>query len=220
MAHESFGLSPELLDYINQIAVFESPILIQCRQETALLPTATMQIAPEQGQFLSLMVKLLRAKQVLEIGSYTGYSALAMALSLPADGHLISCDADEAWPSRALSYWQRAGVADKIEQLLGPAQQSLPQLLKRGLANQFDLIFIDADKINYHQYYEFALQLVRSNGLIILDDTLQRGEVVDYDVSKPATRSMRALNEKLAHDSRIELCVVPLGGGITLAMKR
>ena len=179
------------------------------------MATANMQIAPEQGQFLQLLVRLLAARRIVEIGTFTGYSALAMALAMPAGGRIVCCDRSEEWTSIARRYWKKAGVRKKIELRLGTALESL-----KTLEGSFDLAFIDADKTNYANYYERCLKLVRKGGLIAIDNTLWYGNVVDRRDQTADTRAIRAFNRKLHRDRRIVLSLVPIGDGLTLALKR
>jgi predicted O-methyltransferase YrrM len=198
----------------------EPLILAQLRQETAQRPGAQMQIAPEQGQLLALLVQLLKARKTLEIGVFTGYSALAVALVLPDQGKLIACDINVATSLIAQRYWKQAGVADKIELRLAPALETLQSLLQENHAGSFDFVFIDADKRNYDAYYEYALQLTRPGGLIVIDNTLWYGRVVDRAVQDKQTLAIRTLNQKLHTDERITLSLIPIADGLTLAWKR
>jgi predicted O-methyltransferase YrrM len=179
-----------------------------------------MQIAPEQGQFMALLVQLLGATKTLEIGVFTGYSSLAVALALPPQGKIVACDINEDYTAMARSYWQRAGVADKIDLRIAPALETLDRLLESGEAGTFDFAFIDADKQNYDNYYERALQLLRVGGLIAIDNVLWGGKVADPTVDDANTEAIRALNAKLVQDERVSLSVVPIADGLTLALKR
>ena len=220
MSPKTLGLSPQLHDYLLNTSLRENPVLQQLRQETAQLPGARMQIAPEQGQFMALLVQLLGARKTLEIGTFTGYSALAVALALPPEGRLVTCDCDEMTTAIARGYWQQAGVAQKIESRLGPALETLEQLLNAGEGESFDFAFIDADKRNYGNYYEYCLQLVRSRGLIAIDNVLWSGRVADETVTDKRTEAIREFNRQLHEDDRISLSVVPIADGLTLALKR
>ncbi|MCC5899818.1 MAG: class I SAM-dependent methyltransferase [Phormidium sp. BM_Day4_Bin.17] len=220
MSPKTLGLSPQLHDYLLNTSLREHPVLQQLRQETAQLPGARMQIAPEQGQFMALLVQLLGARKTLEIGTFTGYSALVVALALPPEGRLVTCDIDETTTAIARRYWQQAGVADNIELRLAPALDSLDQLLAAGEAESFDFAFIDADKRNYPHYYEKSLQLVRSGGLIAIDNVLWSGRVADETVSDKRTEAIREFNLALHQDDRISLSLVPISDGLTLALKR
>ena len=214
------GFDPALYRYLQTMGSPEPEILRQLRQETQALPGAHMQITPEQGQFLALMVSLIPARQILEIGVFRGYSTLAMALALPPDGHIIACDQDPHATAIALEYWQKAGVKNKIDLRLAPALQTLNNLQNTPDLPQFDLIFIDADKRNYLNYYERGLTLLRPGGLIIIDNVLWFGKVADQNYDDPQTQSLREFNQFLAHDDRVQVSVMPLGDGMTLAVRR
>jgi predicted O-methyltransferase YrrM len=220
MANKTLDLSNQLYDYLLSNSLREPELLAQLRQETAQHPMAQMQIAPEQGQFMALLVQLMGAKKTLEVGVFTGYSSLVVALALPADGKVIACDVSEEYTAIARRYWQAAGVADKIELRIGPAVDTLDQLLAVGESETFDFAFIDADKSNYWNYYERSLQLVRPGGLIAIDNVLWSGRVADPQVQDNRTESIRAFNAKLHQDERITLSLVPIADGLTLALKR
>ncbi|MFQ5690813.1 MAG: class I SAM-dependent methyltransferase [Gemmatimonadota bacterium] len=220
MATQTHTLSDALYDYFQRVSVREPPLLRRLREETAPLERAVMQISPEQGQFMALLVELSGARLALEIGTFTGYSALAVALALPPDGRLVACDVSQEWTSIARRYWAEAGVADKIDLRLAPALSTLDELLADGRAGSFDFAFIDADKENYDAYYERALELVRPGGLIAIDNTLWEGKVIDPGVTDPATEAIRALNRKLRDDERVSLSLVPIGDGLTLTRRR
>ena len=190
------------------------------REETASMEQANMQIGPEQGQFMALLIELIGARSVLEVGTFTGYSALAMAVALPENGALVACDVSEEWTAIGRRYWEEAGVAHKIELRLAPALETLDALLAEGRAGTFDFAFIDADKEGYDAYYERALELVRLGGLIALDNTLWEGKVVDPAATDVDTEAIRAINAKLALDERVTLSLIPVGDGLTLARKR
>ena len=179
-----------------------------------------MQVGPEQGQFMALLVELLGARNALEVGTFTGYSALAVALALPEDGRLVACDVSEEWTAIGRRYWEEAGVAHKIDLRLAPAVETLDALLAEGCGGTFDFAFIDADKEGYDAYYERALELMRPGGLVVLDNTLWRGKVADPTISDADTEALRALNTKLAGDERVTLSLLPVGDGVTLARKR
>ncbi|AIE74713.1 MULTISPECIES: class I SAM-dependent methyltransferase [unclassified Synechocystis] len=214
------GFDPSLYSYLQNISAEESVHLAQLRRETAHLPGASMQITPEQGQFLALLIGLTRAKRVLEIGVFRGYSTLAMALQLPSDGQIIACDQDPNATAIAKEYWQRAGVAEKISLRLGPALATLEELAEIKPLPQFDLIFIDADKRNYPHYYEVSLNLLRRGGLVVIDNVLWQGKVAEVDPQEPQTRVLQQFNRNLAQDERVRISVIPLGDGMTLAVKR
>ncbi len=219
MATKTLGLDERLYQYLLSVSLREPEILRQLRQETARLPAANMQIAPEQGQFLALLVKLLKAKKTIDIGVFTGYSSLVVALALPSDGKVIACDVSEEYTSIARRYWQQAGVIDKIDLRIAPALVTLEQLLAAKEAGTFDFIFIDADKSNYDNYYELALQLVRPGGLIAIDNVLWSGQVADPQIQDNRTNAIRALNEKLHQDERVTISMLAIADGLTLAMK-
>ncbi len=219
MTNKSLGLSDRLYDYLVAVSVREPDVLTQLRQETASHPMSQMQIAPEQGQFMALLIQLLGAKKTLEIGVFTGYSALVVALALPEEGRVVACDVSEEYTAIARRYWAQAGVAHKIDLRLAPALETLDQLLAAGEANTFDFAFIDADKSGYDAYYERSLALVRSGGLIAIDNVLWSGRVADPAVTDNRTEKIRALNQKLHDDDRVSLSLVPIGDGLTLARK-
>jgi predicted O-methyltransferase YrrM len=220
MAKRSIGLSAKLHDYVLSVSLREPEILRQLREETAKLPMAGMQVAPEQGQFMALLVRLTGARSYLEIGTFTGYSTLAVALALPPDGRILACDVNPETTEMAQRYWATAGVAPKIELRLAPALETLDKLLSQGQAGRFDLAFIDADKENYDGYYERTLRLVRPGGLILLDNVLWSGAVVDPKKNDADTTALRALNKKMHGDERVDLSLLPVADGVTLARKR
>lgn len=220
MSTQTLSLNDRLYQYLLSVSSREPEILAQLRQETAGLPLARMQISPEQGQFMALLVQLIAARKTLEIGVFTGYSALWVALALPPDGRMVACDLNPEWTAIAQRYWQAAGVAEKIDLKLAPALNTLEQLLANGEANSFDFAFIDADKENYAQYYEQALQLVRPGGLIAVDNVLWSGRVVNPETQDRDTLAIREFNQKLYQDPRIQLSLLPIGDGLTLALKR
>lgn len=220
MANKTLGLNSALYQYFESICLREAEILTQLRQETSKHPMGIMQIAPEQGQFLALLIQLMGAKKTLEVGVFTGYSTLVVALALPHDGKIVACDVNEDYTAIARRYWEKAGVAHKIDLRLAPALDTLEQLLNQAEAETFDFAFIDADKSNYDNYYELALQLVRPGGLIAIDNVLWGGKVADPTVQDNRTNVIRRLNEKLHQDSRINLSLVTIADGLTLAMKK
>ncbi|MEH2023396.1 class I SAM-dependent methyltransferase [Nostoc sp.] len=220
MPKQSIGLDKQLYNYLLSVSLREPEILGKLRQETANHPRSGMQISPEQGQFMSLLVQLIGAKKTLEVGVFTGYSSLSIALALPDDGKIIACDVSEEFTAIARRYWQEAGVADKIDLRLAPALETLDRLLATGQADTFDFAFIDADKENYDAYYERSLQLVRSGGLIAIDNVLWSGQVAEEQNQDESTQAIRALNQKLHHDQRVTLSLVPIADGLTLAIKR
>ncbi|AHE67375.1 class I SAM-dependent methyltransferase [Legionella oakridgensis] len=214
MSH--LNLTPALYEYILDVSVNEHPVLRTLREETAKMPLGVMQISPELGQFMQLLVRLIDAKKILEIGTFTGYSALTLALALPEDGHLITCDINAEWTSKAPVYWEQAKQANKIELRLAPALNTLQQLLEEGFSHSFDLIFIDADKTNYVNYYELGLQLIRPRGLIIIDNVLWGGKVIDEQETGGQTREIRRLNALLKQDDRVYTSLLPVRDGIFL----
>ncbi|HIP73368.1 MAG TPA: methyltransferase domain-containing protein [Anaerolineae bacterium] len=220
MSNKSIGLPNNLHEYLLAVSLREPDILRQLRQETAVLPNHSMQIAPEQGQFMAFLVKLMGARHTLEVGVFTGYSSLAVALALPEDGQVTACDVSEEFTAVARKYWQAAGVAHKIRLHLAPAAETLARFLDEGQAGQFDFAFIDADKNSYDTYYEQCLQLIRPGGLIAIDNMLWDGKVADTAVTDPDTQAIRALNQKLGGDERVDLSLVPIGDGLTLLRKR
>ncbi len=212
-------MTAALSDYLREVSLRDHPLLARLRTETAALPRARMQITPEQGQFMQLLLRLLGARRTIEIGVFTGYSALCTALALPADGQVIACDVSEEWTAIGRRYWLEAGVTDKVDLRLGPAVETLDALLASGQAGQFDFAFIDADKDNYDAYYERCLQLVRPGGIIAIDNVLWHGDVIDPSKQDPDTVAIRALNRKLHRDHRIELSMLPIGDGLTVARR-
>lgn len=220
MSNRTLGLEPALYNYLLAVSLREPPILQALRDRTASYPMSQMQIAPEQGQFMALLVKLANVRKALELGVFTGYSALAVALALPPEGRLVACDISEEHTAIARQFWEKAGVANKIDLRIGEAITTLQQLIAAGEANTFDFAFIDADKRNYAPYYEQALLLVRPGGLIAIDNVFWSGRVADPKVTDNRTQRMREFNQKLHKDERIELSIIPIGDGLTLAVKR
>ena len=220
MSTETLNLTPDLHEYLLAVGVREPPVLAALREETAQLPAAIMQISPEQGQFMAMLVRLMGARRTLEVGTFTGYSALAVALAMPADSLTICCDVSEEWTAIAQRYWREAQVADNIELHLRPATETLGELLENDQEGTFDFAFIDADKSGYDTYYEQCLKLLRPGGLVAVDNVLWSGAVIDPGRSDDNTRAIRALNEKIGADERVDVCLVPIGDGIMLARKR
>ncbi len=220
MTNRSLNLDDALYQYLLDVSLRESPLLKRLREETAQLPTARWQIAPEQGQFMALLVQISGARKILEIGTFTGYSALCMAQAMPVDGRLICCDLPGEYNAIAERYWHDAGVAERIDLRLAPALETLSALERGGQSESFDLIFIDADKANYRVYLEHALVLVRQGGLILFDNVLWSGRVLEQSPENADTRAIQALNRGLLRDSRIDLSLLPLGDGLTLCRKR
>lgn len=220
MTKQTLGLEKRLYDYLLSVSVQEPEVLTQLREETAQLPMSQMQIAPEQGQFMALLIQLMGAKKTLDIGVFTGYSSLVVALALPQDGKVVACDVSEEYTNTARKYWQQAGVASKIELHIAPAVETLDRLLTSGEAGTFDFAFIDADKSSYDNYYERALQLVRPGGLIAVDNVLWSGRVADPQVQDNRTNNIRAFNQKLHQDPRVMISLMPIADGLMLALKR
>jgi predicted O-methyltransferase YrrM len=215
------NVTDELAAYIRRVSLREPDVLRRLRDHTAVsVSEARMQITPEQGQFMQLLVELIGAKKTLEVGVFTGYSSLAVALALPPDGKVIACDVSEKWTSIARQYWKEAGVANKIELNLAPAVKTLDRLMVEGQQGTFDFAFIDADKEAYDRYYESALALVRRGGLIAIDNVLWHSRVIDPSTNDADTIAIRAFNEKLHADDRVTLSLIPIGDGLTLARKR
>jgi caffeoyl-CoA O-methyltransferase len=219
MASRTINLNERVYDYLVAHSVREQPVLKALRAETAKLPQSLMQISPEQGQFMALLVQLIGARRTIEVGTFTGYSALVVAQALPANGKVIACDVSEAFTAVARRYWAKAKVAKKIDLRLAPAKQTLDKLLAAGEAGRFDFAFIDADKGNYGAYYERCLKLLRRGGLIAIDNVLWGGEVANPKANDKDTRAIRALNRKLKADKRVSISMVPIGDGLTLARK-
>ena len=219
MSRRTLDLDDALYDYVLAHSLREHPAQTALREATRAQPHAGMQISPEQGQFMALLVRLLGARRALEIGVFTGYSALSVALALPDDGRLLACDISETYTRIGKPYWESAGVARKIELRIAPAIETLDAELAAGAAGSFDFAFIDADKAGYDAYYERCLRLVRAGGLIAIDNTLWGG-----CVARPAdsadTAALQALNDKLHRDERIDLSLLPIGDGLSLARKR
>jgi predicted O-methyltransferase YrrM len=219
MSPRTIGLSDQLYDYVLRNSLREPELLKRLREETARMPHAQMQIGPDQGQFMGLLVRLIGARRALEIGTFTGYSALSVVLAMPKDGRLIACDIDAKATAVARRYWEEAGVADRIDLRLQPALRTLDELIAGGASGSFDFAFIDADKVNYLGYYERALALVRPGGLITVDNVLWNGWVADDDVHDGDTEAIRAFNATIATDARVALSLVPIGDGVTVALK-
>ena len=211
------SLLPEAVDqYLTRTMVRETPVQQKLRAETSQLAEAGMQIGADQGQFFALLVRAIGAKHALEIGTFTGYSALAVAAALPDDGKLVACDVSEDWTGIGRRHWQEAGVAHKIDLRIAPATETLAQLLAGGGAGTFDFAFIDADKPGYDAYYEACLKLIRKNGLIAIDNVLWSGKVADDAVTDESTVALRTLNNKIAADPRVEACLLTVGDGVML----
>lgn len=219
MTGRTINLDDTLYRYLLDYSVREPQLLAELRAATQPLPHAGMQIGPDQGQFMALLVKLIGARRTIEVGVFTGYSALVVALALPDDGRVLACDIDETVTRTAREFWARAGVAHKIDLVLAPAKQTLERELARGAAGSYDFAFIDADKAGYDGYYELCLQLLRPGGLIVFDNVLWSGRVA-REARDEDTRALQALNKKLHRDERIDLSMLAVGDGVTLARKR
>jgi caffeoyl-CoA O-methyltransferase len=213
-------ITPEVLKYLRRVTVREPDVARRLREETAANHDAGMQISPDQGQFLALLIHLIDARKTLEIGVFTGYSSLAVALALPDDGRIIACDVSEEWTAIAKRYWREAGVEHKIDLRLRSALQTLDDLIALGQAGSFDFAFIDADKENYSHYYERCLELIRPGGLIAVDNVLWSGQVMDDSFNDADTRAIRAFNEQMKNDQRVWLSMLPIRDGLTLACKK
>lgn len=220
MSNQTTGLDPKLYEYLLAATVRESAVLAALRKETAEHPQARMQISPEQGQFMALLVQLMGARKTLEIGVFTGYSSLAVAAALPEDGRVVACDVSEEFCAIARKYWEKAGLTHKIDLRIAPALETLDGLIAAGECDTFDFAFIDADKSNYDNYYERSLKLVRSGGLIAVDNTLWYGRVADETVQDNRTQKIRALNEKVRDDERVTMSLLPIGDGLLLAVRQ
>ena len=217
MSSRTIVLNDALYEYLLSVSLREPDVLCRLREETAKMPQHNMQISPEQGQFIALLVELTGARKCLEVGTFTGYSTLSLALALPEDGQIVACDISEEFTSRAKPYWQKAGVAGKIDLRLGPALETLDALIADGESGAFDFAFIDADKVNYQGYFQRALDLIRRGGLILVDNVLWSGAVVDPARDDEDTEAIRAFNAALTNDPRISLSMLPIGDGLTLA---
>jgi len=210
-----------LQDYVAQMSLREPPVLAELREETSKLPLHLMQISPEQGQFLRLLMRAFGVRRAIEVGVYTGYSLLCTAMGMPGDGAVVACDVDEEAAAMAMRYAKQAGVADKIDLRIGDARETLRELVEtEGRAGTFDLVFIDADKEGYEEYYERALTLLRPGGLVLVDNVLWHGAVIDDTHQDSETRALRAFNAKVRDDARVELSMIPYADGLTFALKR
>lgn len=220
MPNKTLNLNDNVYSYLLDNSLRENPLQKKLREHTLNITLSQMQIAPEQGQFMSFLIKLIQAKKIIEVGVYTGYSSLSMALALPKNGHITACDINKEWTDIAQEYWQQAGVDNKISLQLAPAIETLQHLINNHESNTFDLAFIDADKTNYDQYYEHCLTLLRPRGLLLIDNTLWGGSVADNQITDADTTAIRELNVKLKQDERIELSMLPIADGLTLCLKR
>ncbi len=220
MSTETLGLDARVQEYLRTVSVQESAALQGLREKTASLPEHFMQISPEQGQFLQLLAKLINAREAIEVGTYTGYSALCLAQAVGPQGRVVCCDLSEEWTAIGRPFWEQAGVDDRIDLRLAPALETLAALSQEGASARFDMAFIDADKENYQAYYEHLLELVRPGGLIAVDNTLWSGRVADPGEQDAETVAIREFNQQLAQDNRVFSCLVPISDGVTLIRKR
>jgi predicted O-methyltransferase YrrM len=220
MSVATIAMTEALHGYLLKTTLREPELLRRLREETAALPNGGMQISPEQGQLMGLLIELIGAQRALEVGVFTGYSSTIVALALPKNGKLVACDVSEDWTSVARRYWREAGVEANVELHIGPALQTLDSLLAAGQAASFDFAFIDADKTSYDAYYERCLILLRPGGLLAVDNTLWSGAVADPSDQRDSTRAIRALNAKIAADARVTASLIPIGDGLYLARKR
>lgn len=212
--------SEELAAYLRNTGQRDTDVLKALREETAKLPMGLMQISQEQGAFMSNLMRMINARKTIEVGTFTGYSALVVASALPEDGRVIACDVSDEWTRLGRKYWEQAGVASKIDLILRPATETMDDLIEQGEAGTFDFAFIDADKSNYDNYYERALVLLRKGGVVAIDNVLWSGAVVDDSRQDDDTRAIRALNQKIHDDERVDVNMLPIGDGLTLAVKR
>lgn len=220
MARETLQLTDRLHEYMLHISLREPDVLRRLGAETAAHPHGAMQLAPEQAQLLALLVRIIGARRTIEVGVFTGYSSLAVALALPDSGRIIACDVSEEYTTVARRYWAEAGVAHKIDLRIGPAAATLDGLLREGEGAAFDFAFVDADKAGYIEYYERLLKLVRPGGLIAADNIFRRGEVVDTAATDPETEAIRRFNEHVRTDPRVHPSTIPIGDGMTIALVR
>jgi caffeoyl-CoA O-methyltransferase len=220
MSTHTIPLDDRLYDYMLRVSLRETDVLRKLREETAQMPTGGMQVSPEQAQFMAFLVETIGARKALELGVFTGYSSLAVASALPDDGRLIACDVNDEWTRIAREYWRKAKVDQRIELRLGNGIDTLDALSREGHGETFDFVFIDADKENYVAYYERCLRLVRRGGIIAFDNVLWSGRVADPSDQSVSTTALRELNERLAHDTRVSLTMLPIGDGLTLTRKR
>lgn len=220
MSNQTISITDSIYKYLCENSLREDEVLSSLRAYTYRMQQRNMQISPEQGQFMQLLIKLMGAKNTIEIGVFTGYSSLCVALALPLDGKIIACDISTKYTDIAEKYWKDANVRDKIDLRIGPALDTLQKLIDKGLSNTFDFSFIDADKINYDNYYELSLKLLRPGGLIAIDNVLWSGDVVDERINDIDTESIRSLNKNIYIDKRVDISILPIGDGLTLALKK
>lgn len=219
MKRKTINITDQLYDYLLSVSLKETELQRELRAETAKQPQAIMQVGPDQGQLMAMLIRLMHAKKIIEIGVFTGYSSLCMAMALPDDGHIVACDINKEYTDIARQYWRKAGVADKIELVLAPAIRTLDKLLAQGEQGTYDFVFIDADKPEYPDYYERALQLIRKGGLIAIDNVLWYGKPADPDEKDKDTLAIRKFNQKLYQDSRVMISMLTIADGLTLALK-
>lgn len=212
--------SPALVDYVHERTVRETDVLRRLREETAEHPKSEMQIAPDQGQFMAVLVRALGVRLAIEVGTFTGYSSIAVAMNLPEDGELVACDVSEEYTSVARRYWKEAGLEDRIDLRIGPAAETLKKLLDERGSGAFDFAFIDADKVGYDTYYELCMALIRTGGVILLDNMFMDGRVADENNNEDGVRAIRALTRKLTDDPRVDFAVIPIADGLGMARKR
>ena len=220
MSSSVLPYSIELRNYLWEKGLDENPVLKRLREETENHPFALMQICPEQGALMANLVRLISAKKAIEVGTFTGYSALAVALALPQDGYLLACDISEEFTSIGKPYWEEAGVSENIDLQIAPAIETLKSKIEDGESNTYDFAFIDADKINYLNYYELCLDLIRSGGVIAIDNVLWGGSVIDSARTDDDTKAIREINDFLVSDKRVYISMIPVGDGVTLAVKK
>ena len=220
MSTKTILMDDQLLEYLRQNSVREPDVLQELREETQKLSNSGMQISPEQGQLMAMLVKLVNARKIVEIGTFTGYSSTVMALAMPEDSQLIAFDISEEYTRTARIFWKKAGVDQRIKLVLGNAKESLKDFLQAGEQESVDLAFIDADKSSYAEYYECCLKLIRPGGLILVDNVLWSGQVADASNHDKDTEALRIFNAALSSDQRVDLCMVPIGDGLTIARKR
>ena len=220
MSTKTILMDDQLLEYLRQNSVREPDVLQELREETQKLSNSGMQISPEQGQLMFMLVKLVNAHKIVEIGTFTGYSSTVMALAMPEDSQLIAFDISEEYTRKARIFWKKAGVDQRVKLVLGNAKESLKNFLQAGEQESVDLAFIDADKSSYAEYYEYCLQLIRPGGLILVDNVLWGGQVADASNHDKDTEALRIFNAALSSDQRVDLCMVPIGDGLTIARKR
>ncbi len=220
MANTTLQITESIYEYLYSVGLREHPTQKALREHTKHHPFRQMQISAEQGQLMQLLAKLIQAKRTIEVGVFTGYSALSVALALPENGELIACDISSEYTDIAKPFWEQAQVSEKIKLHLAPAAETLQQLVDAGEHNQFDMAFIDADKTGYDTYYELCLSLIRPGGLILLDNVLWGGKVAESGENDPDTTALKELNQKIHHDERVDMMLLPVSDGLTMAIKR